>query len=281
MKIKPILLYGGLTVCTTLGLRSGCGQLNEEKRCMKLSEPIDMYVGATNNPSLAGLKQVSINPAAFNFTESLTQNETLLKNTLNISEERFDLYRDLAIGIAKEETDLGLEKWYLRKKNYPRISAVLKWCSGITGTETDRTLSKGFTNFKIDAVGPKEAGILKKLGVKDIYDSSQSALATIAHICTINEDYNNKYMKRLAPYHEVQFGTVINPVEYILARWKNLRLDTGNTSTVKDTAMENMKMIIADRTSDAPTTYVWRILKSLGYVWDANSGKVIKRVLHR
>ena len=273
-------MYGGISLCVGLGIHSANSRYNGERRAKYMSEPADLYIGATNNPSLANIKQVSQNPAAFGFTESLVQNESLLKKTLNLSDETFRCYRDLAIGIAKEETEFGLNGDYLFKKNNPRTSAVLKWCKGIFGTQTDRTLSKGLTDFKIDVVGLREAKLHKSLGVKDIYDPSQSALATIVHMCTINQDYNNKYMKNLAPLHMEQFGTVIDPLEYILARWKNLRLDTSETSTVKDKATENIRIIIKDRTSDAPTSYVWRILKSIGYAWDANSGKVIK-MLHR
>ena len=279
MKLKP-LLYGGLALgAVALGIRSGYNQYNEEKVCSELHEPIDMYVCATNNHSLAELKKTSINPAAYRYTESFTKNEDLLKKTLNLTGETFSTGRDLAIGIAKEETHLGLEKGYLRKKNYTGIFSTAKWISGIFGTEEDRTLSRGFTNFKIGAVGKSEAEKLRKLGVKNIFDPAQSALATMVNISELNNAYNI-YMKHLAPCHMEQFGTIIDPIEYVLARWKNLRLDTSEKSIVKDAAMENMKIIIADRTSETPKSYVWRILKQLDYVWDENGSNVIKR-LHR
>ena len=251
-----------LKIALAAGLLSAPIGVGKIRQCCK-TESADTFVRTLETGVIPKLK----NDTACKFMQSLIENEDKIKTVLKITDKQYKTFCDLAIGIAKEETDFGLDNSYIIKETMPSVANTVKnWVS-------KNKLSEGITNFKIKSVNNQmELNALKALDVKDVFNPKQAATGTIVHLKTLYDDYQ-KYLKNIAP-HQTE---PLSSEEYILARWKGLRLNTvDKNSEIKAMACENMKAIISDRTNPNPKTHVWKILRSIGYAFE---NKTVQKIL--
>lgn len=242
MKIRKITGIALIALTAGFGTDYGYRRYQEESA--------DKYISA----QIGHAAQIdSKNANMHEFVMSLDENRLGLMKKLNLTDEQYKNYRNLAIGIAKEETNFGLNYSSTCKKYFPRTAKFFKWIgSKITGSKNDK-LSEGLTNFKITLLkdSDEEMKELRMLGVSDITKPSQSAVATIEHIDFLSKRFPT-YLKNFPqkPAEQVTLN------EYILARWNGLR-----------PSMKHVREgIIADRTAANPSTYVGRVLKFLSKV---------------
>lgn len=225
---------------------------------IKHNEPVDVFVTSLEE----GEHIKSKNHKMDVFTRTLIEKEDFLKKEFNISDEKYDLYSKLAIGMAKEETLFGLGEGYYLKKSLPLACEILKPIL----TKKSSVLSIGLTNFKYDGISPNDKKNLKKYGVdkKTIYNPEKAAIATIYKLKQDDNKYK-KYLKNIAPYHE-------NPLfleEYLLSLWKGYHLNTNDSKeNNRKRAVRNMKSIVGNRNAKNPKEYVWKVLDSIGYMYD-------------
>ena len=225
------------------------------------TEGADAFVKMLNEDDIKKGK----NDYSYEFTKSLKDNKDKIQSKIIISDENYRLFSDLAIGIAKKETNFGLDLRYPIKKFLSDL--------GFNKKNNQEGLSSGLTNFKVEDVGEYEKDRLRDLDALDVFDPSKSAIATIVHLNFLNDQYY-VYLQNIAPYQDEP----LTKEEYILARWKNLRLDTTSKNPdIKKKATFNMNAIIKDRTAAKPKYYVWKILESAGYFYNEESGKVEKK----
>ena len=236
MKIMPIIK----TISAVALLSAGSDFLYRKWQ----EEPVDRYVFTQNVEQLV---KSSKNPNMAEFVKSLEDNKEQIKKVLKISEEQYNTYRLIAIGLAKEETNCGLDYSCTVKKYF---TTICDWFNG------KKSLSKGITNFKIDDVSVSEANILKQLGVKDISNPSESAIATIVHLNTLSKKYP-KYLQNIASHSDV----TLTENEYIVALWKHLHLDPQDSNIeIRNVASKALKIIERDRNAANPAGYVKKVL---------------------
>ena len=87
-------------------------------------EPVDKYISAEIGQAH---KIKSKNANMHEFVMSLDENRPELMKKLNLSDEQYKNYRNLAIGIAKEETNFGLDYSSTAKKYLQGIAGFFKW----------------------------------------------------------------------------------------------------------------------------------------------------------
>lgn len=233
MKIGKIAGITMLALTTGFGIDYGYRRYQEE--------PVDRYLLS----ELGKASEISSkNSNMHEFVKSLDTNYSAITNKLKISETQYKNYRDLAIGIAKEETNFGLDYSSTGKKYFPNLS---KWLKKKFGRKS-KILSEGITNFKISDASAPEARVLKSLGVKDITDPAQSAIATIVHLDFLKHKFPT-YLNNF-PFDKKEQVTIN---EYLVALWNGL----------KPSLRHIREEILADRTAKNPTGYVGRILRSI------------------
>ncbi len=264
-KVKTFARYTFLTLSLGAAASEGSCIIRQKLK----NEPVDKFVRAIDNSELP---IISKNPLITDFTQSLVDNKSKIQSLLDISDEDYNLYSKLAIGIAKEETLFGLSEGYSWKKNVPHLVRLGK---KIIPFIEDGSLSKGLTNLKIDDIGKQEKETLNRLGVsvKDIYNPEKAAIASIVHLHFLNKIYNN-YQNGLAQTQQ-------NPLtreEYLLAVWKGYRLLTNSENEkLRKKSIRNMETITSDRFTQNPKDYVWKVLCAIGLEYDIESDSVIKK----
>ena len=211
------------------------------------NEGVDKYISSTG---ITDLKKTSRNPQMVEFMQSLDENKPKLKSILNLSEEQYEHYRRLAIGIAKEETNFGLDY----------KSTAKKYCTELCRAFKCDAMSEGLTNIKIENItkaNGEEAKMLKQFGVTDITNPRMAAVATIVHIDFLKKKYVT-YMQKIGCHQKMP----LTPDEHLLVLWNGLRVDTTDKS-IRAKAESVMNIILNDRNNPAPKGYVGKILHSI------------------
>ena len=235
MKIRNIAKIALVALTVSSGVDYGYRRYQEE--------PVSRYVSAEiGQASNMGSKNSNMHE----FVISLDKNRSGLMRELNITDAQYTNYRNLAIGIAKEETNFGLDYSSTGKKYFTTIS---KWMKNAFGRKS-KTLSEGITNLKFDLIKKdvREKRIMDTFGIKDVSEPAQSAIATIIHLDFLSKQFPT-YLKNFPqkPAEQVSLN------EYMLARWKGLRPGFRHIR----------EEIISDRLTTSPISYVGKILKSI------------------
>lgn len=236
--VASILFFGG-------------GYVNRKLNQDTIENDVNLYISADN----ANVSHK--NSKAECFINGLISQKPKLQSALKLSDQEYNNLALLAIGIANEETCMGLGYLYTAKYLCPPPFEFYKYCQG-------KVLSKGLSNIKIEQKQQnKTRALLDQFGINadNIYEHDKAAAATIIMLTEYKNTYEREYKK-----HDIKFDpqTTITLNEYMLARYKGLEIKIQDGLFTKEKHSKNIKAIIEDRGRENPKRYIGKILKATG-----------------
>lgn len=138
------------------------------------------------------------------FLEGITKYEDKIRSTFNMSEEKYDAFTCLALGIAARETDTGEDKEYQSEnggvgKFFRFIGKQVQMGRGADSASSGITQMKIYDFLNSNRLTSKEVEFLKNVGI-DVQDKFENnlyekpdlaAVATLVVLNNINNNYQN------------------------------------------------------------------------------------------